>query len=61
MIDKQLEQERRAAYVNAEVVALADANENYLKLHSAFGSTKWISVTREQVAKIAEILKEPAA
>ena len=49
----------RQRYIDAEFYALAGAEDLYLKVHSAAGATKWLSITKDQAQRIREILKEP--
>lgn len=49
----------RQRYIDAEFDALAGAEDLYLKVHSAAGATKWLSITKDQAQRIREILKEP--
>lgn len=49
----------RHRYIDAEFDALSGAEDLYLKVHSAAGATKWLSITKDQAQRIREILKEP--
>jgi hypothetical protein len=48
----------RQRYIDAEFDALDMENGVYLKVHSAAGATKWLSITKDQVQRIREIPKE---